>query len=468
MSEVEEDNYFHGFRGEVITVDFINHPETAESLISIAEEKLSKAKVVGLDLEWTPDTCKLGELNEEFPGNPVALVQIAIPEFVLLFRTISVNDLPSFLREILTSDSVVKVTVGFDLCDRLKLRSSLNCDCSCVVDLGEWAGALGLPCRGLKSLATYFGYQMRKSKKIAMSDWGSSEQLSSSQIGYAAEDAWFNLLIASKMAEKGPFSENLEISTILPSVVNLEGFIKKIPKTRGDSSFAFDVDEVLEKLRRNFQDEEVVGRSKKRRKMETPNGWISADSLGVPKEFFEINSDLFEIKNGKVRPRVLPAARECNVEGILGIFSEYPPGYWLTDRVLKKSLNFQESLGSVLSGLVTDGLLQNAWDGERKLKIYKLSNHPRASSRERIENILMELLEVSDSISKFLNCNFEDLEIGSVGEEAMIFSIAAKIKISRDAREPRGEDGDYRKRELNFFIKDLRQKWTKMVSTVSL
>ncbi|OJT06153.1 hypothetical protein TRAPUB_2973 [Trametes pubescens] len=64
------------------------------------------SKVLGFDLEWKPNFIK-GR-----PENPVALVQLASADLVLLIHIFHMPTFPERLRDLLADETVVKAGVG--------------------------------------------------------------------------------------------------------------------------------------------------------------------------------------------------------------------------------------------------------------------------------------------------------------------------------------------------------------------
>jgi len=152
--------------------------------------------ILGLDMEWVPDRCKQH-------NHKVALVQLAVGDVVWLVRTCRVG-LPDFVRRAFLDPGVIKVVVGFDGSDRAKLVDSFALRVegdpakAGFLDIGPMAEECRATGVGLKRLAQRYGHQMRKDKRVSVSNWAASA-LSDAQRQYAADDAFFSLLVAGAL-----------------------------------------------------------------------------------------------------------------------------------------------------------------------------------------------------------------------------------------------------------------------------
>jgi len=158
--------------------------------------------LVGLDFEW-PHDC-VGE------NNPLALVQVATPDTVVLVRVDPLRrELPAWLKDLLLDPTIVKCVAGFDVLDRRKL---LQCGVQVaqredqgLLDVAQLAAELGdaVPSIGLRKLCHFFGYPIRKARRVAMSDWAASKTgvLTHEQRQYAADDAVFTLAVCGHLLE---------------------------------------------------------------------------------------------------------------------------------------------------------------------------------------------------------------------------------------------------------------------------
>lgn len=161
-----------------------------ESEIPQAVQACRKASVLGFDTETKPAFRK-GEFY------PVALLQVALPDMVYLFRLNRV-DLTKDITDLFEDPKIKIVGIGIrdDIKDLQKLRS-FNPDG--FVDLNELGTKLGFESIGARNYAGMF-MNHRISKSQQVSNW-ENEQLTDSQISYAATDAWICLEIYNKMLD---------------------------------------------------------------------------------------------------------------------------------------------------------------------------------------------------------------------------------------------------------------------------
>lgn len=155
--------------------------------------------VLGLDMEWVPDRCPQHD-------HKIALVQIAVGDTVWLLRTCQIG-LPQVVQDVLVRESVLKVVAAFDSNDKAKLATSFGIifegepASHGFLDISQLARECGITGIGVKRLAGRYGYHIAKNKKISVSNWAAAH-LSAEQQRYAADDAYFTLLIAAKLLEE--------------------------------------------------------------------------------------------------------------------------------------------------------------------------------------------------------------------------------------------------------------------------
>jgi len=189
-SEADYDRY----EGQAIVVDLAEIDGRGESFEGAKwlESKFRNRQPIGWDLEWPPDRTKDS-------NNPIALMQFADHETVLLIRTHRTERwLPNVVKQVLSSETCVKICVGWDGADKKKMKSSFELEPAGLLDLANLASQKGLRERGLKALAEHFGLKMKKETRVARSDWATL-LLSKEQIAYAAEDAYFTYLLKDKL-----------------------------------------------------------------------------------------------------------------------------------------------------------------------------------------------------------------------------------------------------------------------------
>jgi ribonuclease D len=152
---------------------------TTDEGVKNAVEKILKHSVIGFDTESKPAFRK-GEYN------PVALLQMAIPEKVFIFR-ISHTGFTQILARVFMDRNIKKVGVAIK--DDIKeLQKFHNFNPSEVIDLADEADSRGINNSGLRGLtALLLGFRI--SKKQQTSNW-ENRRLTKAQINYAATDAW--------------------------------------------------------------------------------------------------------------------------------------------------------------------------------------------------------------------------------------------------------------------------------------
>ena len=135
--------------------------------------------VVGFDTETRP-AFRPGE--RYLPS----LVQFATAEAVYLWQ-VQASDCSAVMREILSSDEIVKA--GVSVHDDLRnLKQLFEFEPRAVVDLGKVAQRHGMKQSGVRNLAGIFlGARIPKGAKTT--NWA-APRLSPQQIAYAATDAW--------------------------------------------------------------------------------------------------------------------------------------------------------------------------------------------------------------------------------------------------------------------------------------
>lgn len=137
-----------------------------------------------------------------------ATVQMSTVEAALVVHLCDKNGRPiedtvPMIQDVLANPSIIKAGVGIDL-DMLELVrywESSNKDICGRFDMGGIGGSNGRT-MSLKNLAKgILGVDLFKSKKLAMSNWG-SVPLTSKQIDYAARDAWAAAAIVQELGRR--------------------------------------------------------------------------------------------------------------------------------------------------------------------------------------------------------------------------------------------------------------------------
>ncbi|THH28279.1 hypothetical protein EUX98_g5906 [Antrodiella citrinella] len=161
---------------------------------------------LGFDLEWKPNYVK-GEKE-----NPVALVQLASADRILLFQVTAMSAFPQALRDILGDPSIVKAGVSIQN-DCKKLWNDYTVNVANCVDLGllartvdnpSWKGKYSNPIGLARLSETYLGRSLSKGK-TTRSNW--EAVLSAVQQEYAANDChsgWALFMALSPMISSLP------------------------------------------------------------------------------------------------------------------------------------------------------------------------------------------------------------------------------------------------------------------------
>ena len=193
--------------------------------------------MVGLDFEWKPDK----GVSE---NNPIAVMQFACWDTVVIIRTLGCSELPGWLQSFLESgDDVIKVVASFDSADKAKLAMSFGWDFdsrsvkASYWDIAELAGARSIP-HGLFKMAQHFEIPIQKLKSVGTSNWARAS-LSPEQRAYAADDAFFQLYLLGKLLAVGPASSAeaklLEAWQVISQ--SLEGSIKTVDNSAYQANF---------------------------------------------------------------------------------------------------------------------------------------------------------------------------------------------------------------------------------------
>jgi hypothetical protein len=208
------DHYFK-FTGRIVEVHALDDSAGAAYRDIFARERFEAEfkvdglpQLVGLDLEWKPDKCRPHMMCDSRPGNPVALIQLACWDSVLLIRTTGCDEMPPWLRNCLEDAHIVKVSASFDVADKAKLKSSFGWDFdkqvrdpASFVDVAEQAKEFRLPL-GLKRLCENLKAPMLKLHEVGCSKWATEVELSNQQRPSAAEDAFFTLYVFGLILER--------------------------------------------------------------------------------------------------------------------------------------------------------------------------------------------------------------------------------------------------------------------------
>jgi ribonuclease D len=155
------------------------HLIRSETELSEAVRLLEKESLLGFDTETRPAYRK----GESYPP---ALLQLAGANEVFIFQ-LKFTGLPRPIIGILSNPDIVKAGVSLNY-DIAELRNVVHFEPAGFVDIGNLAKKHGIQNHGLRGLAAVLlGFRISKSAKT--SNWASNE-LTPSQITYAATDAW--------------------------------------------------------------------------------------------------------------------------------------------------------------------------------------------------------------------------------------------------------------------------------------
>ncbi|KAI0639038.1 ribonuclease H-like domain-containing protein [Trametes polyzona] len=157
------------------------------------------SKVLGFDLEWKPNFVK-GR-----PENPVALVQLASADIILLIHIFHMPTFPERLRDLLADEGVVKAGVGIQK-DCKKLWTDYGVDTRNCVDLSllartvdnrRWKGKYASPIGLARLCETYEELTLQKGR-VQTSNW--EQPLDPRQQDYAANDCHAGLTLYTRLA----------------------------------------------------------------------------------------------------------------------------------------------------------------------------------------------------------------------------------------------------------------------------
>lgn len=169
-------------------IRILNTLEEMESAVA----ELQGCEHLGFDTETRP-TFKKGQYY------PPALIQLASPDCVYLFRICKTETLDPLLP-LLESDDILKTGVAIKD-DVKELRAMQEFEPGGFIEIANITAKLGYENRGLRALAGLL-LGGRISKAAQVSNWARGE-LDNKQIRYAATDAWISREIyARAMAEQ--------------------------------------------------------------------------------------------------------------------------------------------------------------------------------------------------------------------------------------------------------------------------
>jgi len=179
----------------------------------VANERLARITsrpgpfTIGLDFEWRPN------FIARRPENPIALIQVACDDEILLVQVSAMQGFPTKLRDLLESAKSTKVGVGIQY-DCKKLWKDHRVSVGNCVDLAllarsvdaQWKGPYKAGI-GLSRLAEMYLERKLPKGGIQTSDW--EMELSTPQLEYAANDSHASLTIHRVLEQRA-----LEISPV--------------------------------------------------------------------------------------------------------------------------------------------------------------------------------------------------------------------------------------------------------------
>jgi len=173
-----------GYEGEIVLVD-------EDAKVPSAVEALKKDPILGFDTETRP-AFKKGQ------SYPVALLQLATAEKVYLFQLLKINHIEP-IWEILANPDYLKVGIAIQD-DIIKLKDRIHFQQKGFIEIADLTRKIGILNTGLRTLVAHF-LGFRISKKAQVSNWAKDE-LSESQLKYAATDAWVSRKLYLKINKK--------------------------------------------------------------------------------------------------------------------------------------------------------------------------------------------------------------------------------------------------------------------------
>lgn len=168
--------------------------------VAAAVKAIRAQRVVGFDTETRP-VFKKGQ------SFPTSLIQMAGENTVWLFQLNKLDGIEELVG-ILTDPNILKVGVALRD-DFIKLKELQEFQEEGVVDIASMSQKLDIVNTGLRSLCAIF-LNFRISKAAQVSNWG-RQDLSETQLTYAATDAWASRELFLTLQAKGvPYETNEE------------------------------------------------------------------------------------------------------------------------------------------------------------------------------------------------------------------------------------------------------------------
>ena len=186
VSKDEIKNYsIEKFTGKIHVID-------KENSVLAAYSFLKKQKILGFDTESKP-TFKKGVSSH------VSLIQFSTNDQAFLFRINKIG-FNEKLIDIISDKKIKKI--GIAIFDDIKALQKIKCfESNSIIDLNQLALNLGFESIGAVKLSILIlGFAI--SKSVRLSNW-ERENLSISQLEYAATDAWICNMIYKKLLNEG-------------------------------------------------------------------------------------------------------------------------------------------------------------------------------------------------------------------------------------------------------------------------
>tara|TARA_Y100000589_G_scaffold46490_3_gene39027 strand:+ start:33388 stop:33981 length:594 start_codon:yes stop_codon:yes gene_type:complete len=186
VSKDEIKNYsIEKFTGKIHVIEKENDVLAAYSF-------LKKQKILGFDTESKP-TFKKGVSSH------VSLIQFSTNDQAFLFRINKIG-FNEKLIDIISDKKIKKI--GIAIFDDIKALQKIKCfESNSIIDLNQLALNLGFESIGAVKLSILIlGFAI--SKSVRLSNW-ERENLSISQLEYAATDAWICNMIYKKLLNEG-------------------------------------------------------------------------------------------------------------------------------------------------------------------------------------------------------------------------------------------------------------------------
>ncbi|XP_047156730.1 Werner Syndrome-like exonuclease [Vigna umbellata] len=184
------------FHTHTIHTLLTSDPSLVHSWISTNVRSNQTGLMVGLDIEWRPNT----QRNMQ---NPVATLQLCLGQHCLVFQILHSPSIPSSLVSFLADSNVTFFGVGIEE-DAEKLLEDYNLHVVNIRDLRSFAAEKlrdrELNRAGIKSLGLrVLGLEFEKPKRISRSRWD-NPWLTPQQIQYATVDAFLSYEIGRRLS----------------------------------------------------------------------------------------------------------------------------------------------------------------------------------------------------------------------------------------------------------------------------